>query len=141
MVRSNEKLASFNSVENTYLSVFFLMGALGILLGTVGLAVVLAKTMIERRRETRLYQTLGFSNKLLFKLYFREYITLFAGGMLVGIIPALIASTPVFLAGFHNVSPWFLMATLAALVLNGIGWIGLILFFYFKGTFAKVATR
>lgn len=128
MTRTNEKLAAFNSVENTYLSVFFLMGALGILLGTVGLAVVIAKTMIERRRETQLYQMLGFSKKLLFGLYFREYLILFAGGMTAGIIPALIASTPVFLAGFHNVSPWFLLVTLATLMLNGIGWIGVILY-------------
>jgi putative ABC transport system permease protein len=127
MEKSNEKLAAFNSVENTYLSVFFLMGALGILLGTVGLAVVIAKTMLERRHETQLYQKLGFSNKLLFRLYFREYATLFAGGMLAGIMPALVASMPVFLAGFHNVSPWFLVMTLVTLMVNGLFWIFVIL--------------
>jgi len=124
--KSNERLAAFNSVENTYLSVFFLLGALGILLGTVGFAVMMAKTMLERRRETKLYQTLGFSKKLIFGLYTREYLSLFGGGMLIGIIPALVASMPVFMAGFHNVSPLFLLITLTTLWANGFGWIYLI---------------
>ncbi len=126
MEKSNERLAAFNSVENTYLSVFFLLGALGILLGTVGFAVMMAKTMLERRIETKLYQTLGFSNKMIFNFYFREYVSLFAGGMFIGIIPALIASMPVFMAGFHNVSPLFLLITVVALLVNGIGWTALI---------------
>jgi putative ABC transport system permease protein len=132
MEKSNERLAAFNSVENTYLSVFFLLGALGILLGTIGFAVMMAKTMLERRRETLLYNMLGYKKKLIFSLYFREYITLFAGGMMVGIIPALVASIPVFLAGFHNVSPWFLLITLTALLANGIGWIYLIVKLFLK---------
>lgn len=132
MEKSNERLAAFNSVENTYLSVFFLLGALGILLGTIGFAVMMAKTMLERRRETTLYQTLGFSKKLILKLYSREYLSLFAGGMLIGIIPALLASMPVFIAGFHNVSPWFLLITLTALLVNGIGWIYLIVKLFLK---------
>jgi predicted lysophospholipase L1 biosynthesis ABC-type transport system permease subunit len=109
------------------MSVFFLLGALGILLGTVGFAVMMAKTMLERRRETKLYQTLGFSKRLIFRLYFREYATLFVGGLMAGVIPALVASMPVFLAGFHNVSPWFLTGTLTALILNGLAWIYVII--------------
>jgi putative ABC transport system permease protein len=33
-----QRLTEFNSVTNTYLSIFMVMGALGLLLGTVGLS-------------------------------------------------------------------------------------------------------
>ncbi|MCA1746770.1 MAG: hypothetical protein LC655_03675, partial [Bacteroidales bacterium] len=48
------RLSEFNSVTNTYLSIFLVMGALGLLLGTVGLSIVLFRSMIERREELTL---------------------------------------------------------------------------------------
>jgi putative ABC transport system permease protein len=45
MTETAARLATFKSVENTYLSIFLVMGALGLLLGTIGLAVVL-KTFV-----------------------------------------------------------------------------------------------
>ena len=54
------RLSEFNSVTNTYLSIFLVMGALGLLLGTVGLSIVLFRSMIERREELTLMRALGF---------------------------------------------------------------------------------
>ena len=49
-----ERLAEFHRVENTYLSTFQTLGGLGLLLGTVGLAAVLLRNVLERRRELAL---------------------------------------------------------------------------------------
>ena len=104
MTPTNVKLAAFNTIENTYMRIFFLMGALGILLGTVGLAVVIAKSMLDRKHETRLFYAIGYRRMFIFSIYFKEYLILFLVGILGGIIPALVVSMPVYLAGFHNIS-------------------------------------
>jgi hypothetical protein len=49
-----ERLAGFHKVENTYLSTFQALGGLGLLLGTIGLATVLLRNLLERRRELAL---------------------------------------------------------------------------------------
>jgi hypothetical protein len=36
-------LAEFNTVENTYLSIFQVLGGLGLLLGSAGLGIVVAR--------------------------------------------------------------------------------------------------
>jgi len=38
VTKTSEKLASFNAVENTYLSVFMLLGGLGVIMGISGSA-------------------------------------------------------------------------------------------------------
>ena len=55
-----ERLAQFHRVENTYLSTFQTLGGLGLLLGTVGLATVLLRNVLERRRELALLGAVGF---------------------------------------------------------------------------------
>lgn len=130
MIPADQQLAAFNSVENTYLSVFFLLGALGILIGSIGFTVVMLKTMMERKREITLFKMLGYSTRWQFKLYFYEYGILFVCGYLTGLIPGLIASMNVMLAGFHTVSPAFFITTLLALLLNGIVWMVVVLMTY-----------
>ena len=55
-----ERLAQFHRVENTYLSTFQTLGGLGLLLGTVGLAAVLLRNVLERRRELALLGAVGY---------------------------------------------------------------------------------
>ncbi|HET8646036.1 MAG TPA: FtsX-like permease family protein, partial [Vicinamibacteria bacterium] len=54
------RLRAYHQVENTYISTFQTLGALGLLLGTVGLAAVLLRNAFERRRELALLQAVGF---------------------------------------------------------------------------------
>ncbi|TVQ83361.1 MAG: ABC transporter permease [Bacteroidetes bacterium] len=126
MVSTVDKLAGFNSVENTYLQIFFLLGAFGMLLGTVGLAVLIARSMLERSNETGMFRALGFGHRLILKIYFSEYFLLFMAGLLAGTLSGLVATMPSFLAGSQNISPGFLPAVLGIILLNGIFWIWLI---------------
>jgi hypothetical protein len=54
------RLAEFHRVENTYLSTFQTLGGLGLLLGTVGLATVVLRNALERRRELALLGAVGY---------------------------------------------------------------------------------
>ncbi|KAA0226695.1 hypothetical protein EDS67_19980, partial [candidate division KSB1 bacterium] len=57
---TSEKLAGFQVVENTYLSVFQTLGGLGLLLGTLGLGIILLRNVIERRGELATLRAFGF---------------------------------------------------------------------------------
>ena len=52
--RVSERLANFLAVQNTYLSTFQTLGGLGLLLGTLGLATVMVRNVLERRSELAL---------------------------------------------------------------------------------------
>lgn len=123
MIATDERLAEFNTVENTYLSIFFLMGALGMLIGTIGLAVVIAKTIIERNQEIALLHSIGIPSKLMNKIFIYEYSVLFFIGMFTGIIAGIIANLPVFITQNVIFSNIFLQSVIAILLLNGIIWI------------------
>lgn len=126
MVATREKLAGFNAVENTYLQIFFLMGALGMILGTLGLAILVARSLLERKQETLLLQALGWRKRLIVRLYITEYTTLLISGIVVGALSAVVATMPSFLSGSQNISPVFLPIVLATLLLNGLFWIVII---------------
>ena len=95
-VRSTaQRLAEFHQVENTYLSVFQMLGALGLLLGTVGLGAVLLRNVLERRRELALLRALGYRKSHFFVMVVAENALLLGGGLLVGVGCALLAIAPV----------------------------------------------
>ena len=50
---ANRTLATMLAVQNTYLRTFQSLGALGLLLGTIGLAVAQMRSVLERRQEWR----------------------------------------------------------------------------------------
>ncbi len=88
---ASERLASFRAVENTYISTFQSLGGLGVLLGTFGLALVLFRNIIERRRELATLRAYGFRRKLLFNMLILESGFLLAVGMLIGILAGIVA--------------------------------------------------
>jgi putative ABC transport system permease protein len=91
---ARERLAEFLAVQNTYLSTFQSLGALGLLLGTVGLAVVQLRNMLERRGELALMQAAGFAPVRLGRMVLLENLLLLGGGVAIGATCAAIALLP-----------------------------------------------
>ena len=123
MTSSVQRLMEFNSITNTYLSIFLALGALGLILGTVGLAVVLARTILERKKEIAMMQSLGFTRKQVVGLLIREYITLLVWGILIGFISAVVAVLPNFLTPGSDVSFMTVLLIVLAILVNGVIWI------------------
>jgi ABC-type lipoprotein release transport system permease subunit len=114
------RLAGFFAVQNTYLSTFQSLGGLGLLLGTFGLATVQLRSVIERRGELALMRAAGFRRMLLARLVMIENALLLVGGLGVGVLAALVAVLPHWLAGGAGV-PWLsLAATLAVVLVVGL---------------------
>jgi putative ABC transport system permease protein len=91
---SGERLAAYHRVENTYLSTFQSLGALGLILGTLGLASVLLRNVLERRHELALLRAVGFRRHVLSAIILAENMVLMAWGLVCGTICALIAVIP-----------------------------------------------
>ncbi len=94
VVSSAEVLSRMLSVQNTYISAFQTLGALGLLLGTFGLAAVQMRSVIERRRELSLMRAVGFADARIAKLLTLETALLLGGGMLVGLLAAAVSIVP-----------------------------------------------
>ena len=89
-----EKLRALMEVENTYLATFQSLGGLGLMLGTLGLALALARNLIERRRELALLRVLGYRLGALLWLAVSENLLLLVAGMGAGAVCALVAVAP-----------------------------------------------
>jgi ABC-type antimicrobial peptide transport system permease subunit len=111
-----ERLAGFLAVQNTYLSTFQSLSGLGLLLGTLGLAAVQLRSVVERRGELALLRATGFSTSLVARLVFWEHAALLLGGLGCGLIAAWIAVLPQLVAGGAGL-PWFNLAAMLGLVL------------------------
>jgi hypothetical protein len=91
---AGDRLAAFHRVENTYLSTFQTLGGFGLLLGTVGLATVLVRNVLERRRELALLGAVGYGRRHFLLMAAAENTVLVAGGLAAGAICAGLAIAP-----------------------------------------------
>jgi ABC-type lipoprotein release transport system permease subunit len=89
-----DRLAEFHRVENTYLSTFQTLGGLGLLLGTVGLAAVLLRNVLERRRELALLGAVGYGRTRILAIVVAESALLLVCGLAAGAVCAAIATMP-----------------------------------------------
>ncbi len=118
-VRTSDRLAGYLVVENTYLSTFRTLGGLGLLLGTLGLAVVMVRSVLERRGEMALLEALGFAKGSISRLILAENSFLLVFGVATGTVAALIAVAPHLASGAAD-PPWIpLLITLGVIV--GLG--------------------
>lgn len=113
---AEERLAGFLAVQNTYLSTFQSLGGLGLLLGTIGLAIVQLRNVLERRGELALVQAVGFPQRRVVLLVLLENMALLLIGLLLGGIAAALALLPQ-LQMYQTALPWREMLGLLAIVL------------------------
>lgn len=114
--KSGERLARFLRVQNTYLSTFQNLGGLGLLLGTLGLAAVQLRNVVERRGELALLRAAGFRRRRLAQLVMLENGLLLGAGLGCGVLAALVAVLPHLILGGASIR-WPPLAGTLALVL------------------------
>jgi hypothetical protein len=121
-IQSTEaRLAGFHKVENTYLSTFRSLGALGLVLGTVGLAAILLRNVLERRRELALLRAVGYRPSHLAAIVLAENMLLLLLGLVTGTVCALLAIAPAVAMRGGQFPVASLSLLLAAVLATGIG--------------------
>ena len=86
---TNERLQLFNTVTDTYLTIFMTLGGLGLLLGIASFIIVIRKSLSARRQEIGLYKTLGFPNEKIEQTLYRENLTVPLYAIATGILCSL----------------------------------------------------
>jgi ABC-type antimicrobial peptide transport system permease subunit len=115
-----QRLQAYLTVENTYLSTFQALGGLGLLLGALGLAIVLMRSVWERRGELALLRALGYRQTALGWLMLAENGFLLILGLGVGALSALLAVAPHLIAGSGEVPVFRLLGLLVGVLIVGL---------------------
>ena len=122
---TSERLAAFNSVENTYISIFNVLGGLGVILGAAGLGIITARNLAERKNEfTQLYQ-IGISRKIIRSLIVRETRQFILWAIGIGLLAAIISILPSLpAAGLLTTLAWITaLAILFLLTASACAWL------------------
>jgi ABC-type antimicrobial peptide transport system permease subunit len=115
-----ERLKSYQDVQNTYLETFQTLGALGLMLGTLGLAVVLVRTVIERKSELALLASLGFPPASRVELVLSENALLLLLGLILGSISAVVGILPAVWREGRPINVGSLAATIGIVAVVGL---------------------
>ena len=122
---TTDRLAAFNSVENTYISIFNVLGGLGVILGAAGLGIITARNLAERKNEfTQLYQ-FGISRKIIRSLIVRETRQFILWAIGIGLLAAIISILPSLpAAGLLTTLAWITaLAILFLLTASACAWL------------------
>ncbi|MBB6049285.1 ABC transporter permease [Armatimonas rosea] len=120
-----ERLGMFSAVENTYLSIFAILGGMGLLLGSLGLGVIVLRNVLERQGELALLRAIGFTKRSLHQLVFSEHVMLLFLGLAIGVAAALVAVLPSLKTPGVGVPFVSLGLTLLGVLGSGLLWVWL----------------
>ena len=109
--KTKDLVERFASVENAYLSMFQGLGTIGLLIGTMGVAAVLARSVWERRAELGLLSALGFTQGDVVLVMVLEHALLLFLGLGIGTLAALVSVLPL---EHSTATRWGVLALLQA---------------------------
>ena len=117
---TDERLANFHRVENTFISTFQMLGGLGLVLGTLGLSAVLLRNVLERRRELALLRAVGYNSTAFAVMVIAENALLLFCGLLTGTVCALLAIAPVLFSRGGQLPVFSLGLLLLSVLVSGL---------------------
>lgn len=132
---SVDLLNRFNAVQNTYISTFQLLGQLGVILGSLAIAVIALRNVLERSGELGLLEAIGFRRAALRWQMGAEHWLLLLLGLVFGLLAASIAVMPVTLSGANPISFLPVIKSVSWILLSGSLWVLIALFLAFRGHF------
>lgn len=131
------RLMTFARVENTYLSIFLVLGGLGLVLGCAGMGIVVVRNLLEREGELAMLRAVGFNRRALLKMVCWEHASLLGAGLLAGLICALIAVAPALRVASTRL-PFGLLSILVLMIgASGILWVVTATGFALRGTILR----
>ncbi len=116
IVRTSDRLLAFYSVESTYLNIFLMLGAIALLIGTVGLGILLYRITLEQIPEYALLISLGYKKSLIIKLVMIERLFLIVLSVVAGIVPAVLSGLPTLTSSLYA-NLWIWLPIISGLVL------------------------
>ncbi len=118
-----ERLELFARMEDTYLSIFLILGGLGLILGCIGLGLIVARNLLERQGELAMLRAVGFRRGAILKMVCYEHIYLLAAGIAAGLLCAAVSVMPSIQSAGEQL-PFGLIALMTLLTAaSGVIWV------------------
>ncbi len=114
--RTTDRLLSFYTIENTYLNIFLMLGALGLLIGTLGLGILIFRITFEQIPEYALLLSLGFSKSIIQRMVINEKLFLMFVSVLTGLIPAVLIALPSLISSLYA-NLWIWLPAISVLII------------------------
>ncbi|MGQ7869552.1 FtsX-like permease family protein [Sunxiuqinia sp. sy24] len=99
---AKERLLLFYQIENTYLNIFLMLGALGLLIGTIGLGIIIFRSIYESRSQLALLEATGFRKQTIREMILWTNLLLVLLSLILGLIPALLSALPSLLSALYS---------------------------------------
>lgn len=138
---SRERLAALSQVQNTYLNMFLALGGLGLILGSVGLALVVLRNLLDRRTEFAMFRAVGLDRAQLQRLAFYEHWGLLLAGLFWGAVAAILAVTPHVRLSSYEVPYGGIALLLMGMAVLGAFWVWLAVHAALRGTLIESLRR
>ena len=103
---TNDRLKQFNTVTDTYLTIFLTLGGLGLLLGIMSFIIVIRKNLTMRHGEIKLYRTLGFTDNKIEETLRHENLIVPLYAIATGVISSLLGVSIRFMN--TGIAVWFM---------------------------------
>ncbi len=120
---ATERLDTFNSVTNTYLDIFMALGIIALLIGTIGIAIVIVKSIRSEKQQLAMLQALGIKRRDIISINVLSYTFLLISGIVAGAISTFFAVFPGLMNANAPVPLILLIVIISCILLNGIVWI------------------
>ncbi|MCW0482176.1 ABC transporter permease [Gaoshiqia sediminis] len=101
LTTAKERLLLFYQIENTYLNIFLMLGALGLLIGTIGLGIIIFRSIFEKQSQYALLEAIGFRRNVIRRMVLRGNLFLVVLSLCIGLIPAVLAALPSLLSSLY----------------------------------------
>lgn len=118
LINSNLRLKEYSNVQNTYISIFSVLGGLGVLVGTLGVGIIIARSVLERRSELSVMRAIGFNKSKIKRVILYEHLFLVSIGLIIGVISSIITISPSSLSTTQQV-PITLLLTMTLIIVIG----------------------
>ncbi|WP_321285916.1 ABC transporter permease [uncultured Sunxiuqinia sp.] len=123
ILTTKERLLLFYQVENTYLNIFLLLGALGLLIGTAGLGIIIFRSIYESRTQFALLEATGFRKQNIRQLVLRGHLLLVLVSLVLGVIPAILSALPRLLSALYVGLLYWSLLIFVIVLLSGWLWV------------------
>ena len=117
-----QRLSEFNKVQNTYLSIFLILGSFAIILGTIGVGIVLFRNVLERKNELAILRAVGYNIADIRQVLFTEHAGLLFLGILIGFISSVISILPALLSPDFDTPVPAILFFLLIITFSGAVW-------------------
>lgn len=130
---AKDRLLLFYQIENTYLNIFLMLGALGLLIGTLGLGIVIFRRIYECRTEYALLLALGYRKQQVRKMVLKGNMQLVGIALLLGLTPAVLSALPALKSSLYTGLIIWAMVIVGLVLLSAWLWVFLANRMAFRG--------